>query len=54
MATGLHRYYGSQDMHFIKCSCFRRRPLLDGPALRTLFLTILEDVRQSYQFVVAA
>jgi len=54
MPTGLHRYYGTQDMHFITCSCFRRRPLLDDPALRTLFLNILEDVRQSYQFVVAA
>jgi putative transposase len=54
MPTGLHRSYGSQDMHFITCSCFGRRPLLDDPALRTLFLEILEDVRQRYQFVVAA
>jgi putative transposase len=41
-------------MHFITCSCFRRRPLLGSPALGTLFLKILEEVRQSYQFVVAA
>jgi len=41
-------------MHFITCSCLRRAPLLDDPALRTLFLTILEDVRRAYQFVVAA
>ena len=54
MPTGLHRYYGTHDMHFITCSCFRRRLLLDDPALRTLFLELLEDVRQSYQFVVAA
>jgi REP element-mobilizing transposase RayT len=54
MTTGLHRYYGSEDMHFITCSCFQRRPLLGDPALRTLFLKILEEVRQSYQFVVAA
>jgi len=54
MPTGLQRYYGSHDMHFITCRCFRRRALLDDPTLRTLFLKILEDVRQSYQFVVAA
>jgi putative transposase len=54
MPTGLRRYYGSQDMHFITCSCFQRRPLLEDAALRTLFLKILEDVRQSYQFVIAA
>jgi putative transposase len=54
MPAGLHRYYGSQNMHFITCSCFQRRPLLDDPTLRTLFLEVLENVRQNYQFVVAA
>ena len=25
MPRGLHRYYGSHDLHFITCSCYRRR-----------------------------
>jgi putative transposase len=54
MPTGLHRYYGANDMHFITCSCFHRRAFLADPARRTLFLKILEEVRQSYQFVIAA
>jgi len=41
-------------MHFITCSCLRRRPLLDDPARRTLFLEILEEVRRKHQFVIAA
>ena len=43
--TGLQRYYGSQDLHFITCSCYQRRPLLGTPARRTLFLKILEQIR---------
>jgi putative transposase len=54
MPTGLHRSYGSHDMHFITCSCFGRRPLLGDPELRTLLLKMIEDARQSFQFVVAA
>ncbi len=54
MPTGLHRYYGPNDMHFITCSCFRRRALLANSAHRTMFLQILEEVRQTYQFVAAA
>ncbi len=54
MPTGLHRSYGANDMHFITCSCFSRRPLLSVPARRTVFLQVLEEARQSFQFVVAA
>jgi len=54
MPAGLHRCYGAGDMHFITGSCFQRRPLLDNPARRTLFLEILEEVRQKHQFVIAA
>ena len=54
MPTGLHRCYGAKDMHFITCSCFHRRPFLSDPACRTVFLQVLEEVRQSFQFVVAA
>ena len=52
MPTGLKRYYGTGALHFITCSCYQRRPLLDTPARRTLFLKILEEVRQAYDFVV--
>jgi putative transposase len=50
--TGLTRYYGSQDLHFITCSCYQRRPWLGTPARRTLFLKILEQTRIAYEFVV--
>jgi putative transposase len=46
------RYYGAGDLHFITCSCYRRRPLLGTPQRRNLFLTMLEQVRRRYQFVV--
>src|SRR5271166_1131822 len=41
------------DFHFITCSCYRRQPLLGTPRRRDLFLTVLEQVRRRYQFVVA-
>jgi putative transposase len=53
MPTGLTRYYGSNDLHFITCSCYQRRPLLDTPRRRNLFLEILEQTRQRYRFVIA-
>ena len=28
MPTGLRRYYGKGDLHFITFSCYRRLPLL--------------------------
>jgi putative transposase len=48
----LKRYYTSKDLHFITCSCYRRRPLLGTAHRRDLFLKILEEARQRYQFVV--
>ena len=45
MPIGLKRYYGGQDLHFITCSCYERRPWLGSPARRTLFLNVLEQVR---------
>jgi putative transposase len=53
MPTGLKRYYGGQDMHYITCSCYRRQAWLGVPSRRTLFLQILEEVRRAYGFVVA-
>jgi putative transposase len=52
MPWGLKRYYGGGDFHFITCSCYRRRPMLDTPERRNLFLTVLEEVRVRYRCVV--
>jgi putative transposase len=52
MTKGLHRYYGNNDLHFITCSCYHRQPQLDTPERRDLFLSILEEARQKYRFVV--
>jgi REP element-mobilizing transposase RayT len=48
----LERYYTGRDLHFITCSCYRRRPLLGLARRRDLFLRVLEQTRQRYQFVV--
>ena len=48
----LHRYYGAGYSHFITTSCYQRRPLLDTPRSRDLFLEVLEQVRKRHQFVV--
>jgi putative transposase len=50
--TGLKRFYGSGDLHFITASCYRREPLLGTTRRRDLFLQSLERIRQRYQFVV--
>ena len=52
MPSRLHRYYGAGYSHFITTSCYQRRPLLDTPRVRDLFLQVLEQVRCRYQFVV--
>ena len=52
MTKGLHRYYGDHDLHFITCSCYHRQPQLDKAKRRDLFLSILEEARQKYRFVV--
>jgi putative transposase len=52
MPQGLKRYYGGGELHFITCSCYKRRPWLDTPSPRDLFLKILEDVRKQHRFVV--
>lgn len=53
MPTGLKRYYGARDLHFITCSCYHRLPFLNTASARDLFLAILEETRQKYQFQVA-
>jgi putative transposase len=52
MPSGLHRTYGAHDLHFITCSCYRRLPLLNSARSRDRFLSILEQTRERYKFVV--
>jgi putative transposase len=52
MPRGLHRYYGADHMHFITCSCYRRLPLLRSARSRDRLLSVLEQTRQRYRFVV--
>ncbi len=52
MRVHLKRYYGHGHLHFITFRCYRRAPLLQSPTNRSLTLTILEEVRKKYEFVV--
>ncbi len=52
MPAGLHRTYGAHHLHFITCSCYRRMPLLVSERSRGRLLSILEETRQRYRFVV--
>jgi putative transposase len=52
MPSGLHRTYGSDHLHFITTSCYQRRPFLDSPQARDCFLSVLEETREKYRFVV--
>jgi putative transposase len=52
MTYRLQRYYGSDHLHFITCSCYRRQPWLGNARRRDCFLKVLEEVRQRYRFVV--
>jgi len=52
MPSGLHRTYGAHHVHFITCSCYRRLPFLRTPPARNRFLSILEQTRERYRFVV--
>ena len=47
----LERRYGYRHLHFITCSCYHRRPLLNTPRKRDDFLKILDEVRTRYQFL---
>ena len=52
MPSGLHRTYAAHHLHFITTSCYRRLPFLRTARSRDTFLTILEQTRQRYCFVV--
>ena len=51
--TGLKRYYGRGDLHFITFSCYRRLPLLDTQRAKNLFVCELACVRREYGFLLA-
>jgi putative transposase len=49
--NGLKRYYGGGDFHFITCCCYHRKPWLNSARRRDLFVSILEQARRRYRFV---
>jgi putative transposase len=53
MPKGLARYQNCGVFHFLTFSCYRRKPLLEIAAARSLFERELEAVRRRYGFVVA-
>jgi putative transposase len=50
MMNRLERRYGLGHLHFVTCSCYRRKPLLGTERARSLFLRILAEVRERYDF----
>jgi putative transposase len=52
MPRGLHRTYGASHLHFITSSCYQRLPGLGTASSRDHFLSILEQTRERYRFVV--
>jgi len=46
------RYYGTNELHFITCSCYHRQPRLASRQRRDLLPAVFEEVRQRYRFVV--
>ncbi len=52
MPRGLHRFYGADHLHFITCSCYRRLALLRTARSRDCLLSVLEQTRKRYRFVV--
>jgi len=52
MPRGLHRSYGAHHLHFITCSCYHRLPLLRSARSRDCLLSVLEQTRTRYRFVV--
>jgi putative transposase len=52
MPAGLHRTCGAHHLHCITCSCYHRLPNLRTARSRDRFLSVLEQTRQRYRFVV--
>ena len=53
MPKGLRRRYGLRHLHFITCSCYRRLPLFASARAKNLFVKILGEVRDRYEFALA-
>ena len=52
MPTRLERRYDVRGSHFITCSCYHRRPLLDDDRIKQAFLNVLEETRKQFDFCV--
>ncbi|MGA7218884.1 MAG: transposase [Candidatus Sulfotelmatobacter sp.] len=52
MPSGLHRTYGAHHLHFITTSCYHRLPFLRTVRSRNTLLSVLEQTRERYRFVV--
>ena len=52
MPKGLKRIYGFQHLHYITCSCYRRKPFLGTAQSRDVFLQVFERSRQRFGFTV--
>jgi len=50
MPLGLKRYQQEGDDHFITFSCHHRKPYLNTPTARDIFLDSLERTRSRYRF----
>ncbi|MGA3176508.1 MAG: transposase [Candidatus Acidiferrum sp.] len=50
MPSGLKRYYGKGDLHFVTFSCYQRLPLLGTKCARSVFVHELEKVRNEMGF----
>ncbi len=50
MPSGLKHYQQSRQLHFVTFTCYHRKPLLDDPHARDIFVQILETVRRWYGF----
>src|SRR2546425_7050339 len=51
MPTGLERYYGRGQLHFVTFSCYRRLALLATAWARNMFVKELSRVRREYGFL---
>jgi len=50
MPSGLQRYYGKGDLHFVTFCCYQRFPLLGTKCARNVFVQELEKVRNEMGF----
>jgi len=48
----LERHNDTCSSHFITCSCYQRRSLLDDDGIKQCFLNVLEETRKQYKFCI--